>query len=646
MASREWPRLAAACQVFTCNEPTPASSCSTSWTYRPMRGGEKVEFPQAMFPGMQREQRRPPPHHLHPPPPPHRAWDQLDKQYDPHLPPQGHPVLSLPNEHSLRLYNGGYAGGGAPLLNPHLHPNRPLLKEQHVPRGPPLLGDDMRAQVHQQRGYPGKMPAGPLKRPGPPLGEHSVIQHTPPPPLHIPAHPVLEDCPGPSKRKKSSEQAPHPGLQRFSNQSSVLSQPPPLPPPALQLPPKPAFWNPIHKDSGAVWQPQTSDRKNTQSQEIQDNNKRGMDRYTTKSSPNSSSPSNRSPPVNSAPESYNQGYAPHLHKNMLQPQARTHPSPHSSYPSPSSKVELALSCQAVDPSALHSQRSPLSGGRGGGRTPTTPTRGDQDRQSSPANASATSNKNSSSVPYSHFQPHPGLGHQGAPPAPPLPPASSTSVPQQQQSGPHDAWRYQSRLSSHSLEPGIFVPPGLLPHPQQSHNQVVDGRLPGLSQHQHKVSPPPPLTNSTRTPVITSTPPMSLPSCTVSRYSSSNSVSMGTTSPPAGCSVNSSNNSWQRGKEPKPHDSTSADPGPKSQVDALLQGGCQSQPQEFIKPHKQKMSYYAQAKPDHPPPQFSSSALFSSGHHRAEDSPRGSPLHKPRPLSLSRSETFWTSLMRS
>lgn len=190
---------------------------------------------------------------------------------------------------------------------------------------------------------------------------------------------------------------------------------------------------------------------------LQDNNKRGLDRYTTKSSPDTCSPSNRSPPLISAPESYNQGCAPHLHKNMLQPQARNHHAPHSSYPSPSSKLELALSCQAVDPSALHGQRSPLSGGHGRGRTPTTPTRGDQDRhQSSPANASATSNKNSSSVPYSHFQPHPGLGHQGAPPPQPpplplpLPPASSPSVPQQQQGGPHEAWRYQSRPSSHSL----------------------------------------------------------------------------------------------------------------------------------------------------------------------------------------------------
>lgn len=176
-----------------------------------------------------------------------------------------------------------------------------------------------------------------------------------------------------------------------------------------------------------------------------------MDIYTTQSSLNSSSPSNRPPLLNSTAGSYNQGCAPHLHKDMLQPQARNHHSPHSSYPSPGSKVELAPSCQAAEPHVLHNQRSPLSGGHGGSRTPT---RGDQDRhlkaQSSPANASATSNKNSSSVPYSHFQPHPGLGHQGAPPPPPLPPTSSTSVPQQQQSGAHEAWRYQSRPSSHSL----------------------------------------------------------------------------------------------------------------------------------------------------------------------------------------------------
>lgn len=127
------------------------------------------------------------------------------------------------------------------------------------PQGPPLLGEEMRAQVHQvgasligcdlvsslyiqktspsqaftdsmtrdnlvkllmsfsdiaininfctqQRGYPGKMPGGQLKRPGPPLGEHSVIQHTPPVSHHIPPHPVVEDTPSPSKRRKSLDQ--------------------------------------------------------------------------------------------------------------------------------------------------------------------------------------------------------------------------------------------------------------------------------------------------------------------------------------------------------------------------------------------------------------------------------------------------------
>lgn len=169
--------------------------------------------------------------------------------------------------------------------------------------------------------------------------------------------------------------------------------------------------------------------------------------YTSKNSPNSSSPSNLSPhPATSSPGSYN-----HLQKDVLQPQAVNRLSPHSSYPNPRSKPEPGPSCQAMETRPLQNQSSPL----GGGQTPPTPTRGDKDHrvraQSSPANASATSNKNSSSssVPYCHFQPHPGLRHQGAPP-PPTPPTSSTSVPQQQQSGPSEAWRYQSRPSSHSL----------------------------------------------------------------------------------------------------------------------------------------------------------------------------------------------------
>ncbi|XP_070710415.1 lysine-specific demethylase 6B [Pempheris klunzingeri] len=633
----------------------------------PMRGVEKLELPQPMLPGLQREQPRPPPHHLHPPPP-HRAWEQLGQLYESHLPPQGHPIVPLPNEHSLRLHNGGYAGSGGPPPNPHHPPCRPnqLLKfggpqEQHVPRAPPLLGDEMWAQVHQQRGYPGKMLGGQLKRPGPPLGEHSVIQHTPPPSLHPSSRPAAEDCPSPSKRKKSSDQVSHPGLQRFpgpgqsllSQQQSSVHHPPP----------KPAFWNPLHKNN-TPWQLQTSDRKNAPSQVFQETNKQGMGSYTQKSSPASSTPSNVSPLPNSSPGSYNQGCAPRLQKDAFQPQAVSQQSPHSSYPS--SKLGLPPPCQAMEPRGSHSQRGPLIGGQGGSQatshTASTQTRGDRDQhlhaQSSPANP-ATSNS-SSSVPYSHFQPHPGLGHRGLPPPPPPPPpASSTSVPQQQQSGPHDTWRYQSRPSSHSLESGIYRPPGLLPQRRQSHNQVVESRVPGPSQHHHHVSPPLPPTNSTRTPVITPNHPISQTSCSISSYrnvssSGGEGVSTLSTSLPAGCPVNnsSSNTSWQRGMEPVLQTSTSSVTSPASQLDALLKPGCQrgqtataNQPQQQGRPTTQqrgptksqpvkgKTSYYAQAELEQPPTFSSSSSLFSSGHQRAGDSVITSRVANHRPSAL-------------
>lgn len=187
----------------------------------------------------------------------------------------------------------------------------------------------------------------------------------------------------------------------------------------------------------------------------QETNKQGLGSYTQRSPPGSSTPSNLSPLPNSSPGSYNHGCAPQLHKDTFQPQAVNQQSPLSSYPSPSSKLGLAPPCQAMEPQGPHNQRGPFIGGQGGARatshTTCTPSREERDQnphaQSSPANPPATSNNNrSSSVPYSHFQPHPGLGHQGRPP--PAPAASSTSVPQQQQSGPHEAWRYQSRPGSH------------------------------------------------------------------------------------------------------------------------------------------------------------------------------------------------------
>ncbi|XP_026208340.1 lysine-specific demethylase 6B [Anabas testudineus] len=628
-----------------------------------MRGGEKLEPPQSMLPGLQREQR--PPHHHPYPPPPHRAWEQLGQLYESHLPPQGHPGVPLANEHSLRLHNGGYAGSGGPPPNSHLSHSRSnqLLKfggaqEQHVPRGPPLLGDEMWAQVHQQRGYPGKMLGGQLKRPGPPLGEHSVIQHTPPQSLHSSSRPpTTEDCPSPSKRKKSSDQVSHPGLQRYSGQTMLSQQQSPV----HHLPPKSAFWNPLHKESNPPWQPHTSERKNPQAQEFQEPNRQRMANYSQKSSPASSSPSNLSPPSNSSAGSYKRDCAPKLKKDPFKPQAVNHQSPHSSYPSPSSKLGLAPPCQSMEPHGSQNQRGHLIGGQGGSQatshTASTLTRGDKNQhlhaQSSPANPPATSSSNnSSSVPYSHFQPHPGLGHQG--PSNPPPPAANSriSVPQQQQSGPHGAWRYQSKPSSHSRESDIYRPPGLLPQRQQSHNQVVDSRVP--SQHHHRVSPPLPQTNSTRTPVITPNVPTSQTSCPISPYNSSSSSTSGgvttaTATPPVGCSENSLKNNWQKDQDSVCQTSTSAITRPTAHLDALLQldtrrghapmaskhhkqRSPQPQQEEPTKSQhtKEKKSYYTHSELEQHPP-FSSSSLFSSGLQRAGDR-ISNPLANPVPPS--------------
>lgn len=201
------------------------------------------------------------------------------------------------------------------------------------------------------------------------------------------------------------------------------------------------------------------------------------------------------------------------------------------------------------------------------------------------------------------------------------------------------------------ESGIYKPPGLLAPLEKNHNQVTDSRLPVPPQHH--VSPPLPPTKSTRTPVITSNPPMYQASCSVSRHGNTSSngvtkVGLSTviTSPPAGCSGNngSSNNSWHR--KPIPPKSTST----KSQMDSMLQpefqrgqvppanqshrqGLTTPQQQGLAKsqPMKEKMSYYAQAELEQPPP-FSSSSLFSSGHQRAGDSVITSRVSNPLPSS--------------
>lgn len=150
------------------------------------------------------------------------------------------------------------------------------------------------------------MPGGQLKRPGPPLGEHSVIQHTPPASHPLPPHPIVEDTPSPSKRRKSSDQVHNclflfilslflfssvcfssvvnfvdiffffflspiwlqvsqSGMQRFSGQSP---SPPQQKTQTHHQPPKPAFWNPIHKDNNVLWKPHTADKKHPHEHQV------------------------------------------------------------------------------------------------------------------------------------------------------------------------------------------------------------------------------------------------------------------------------------------------------------------------------------------------------------------------------------------
>ncbi|XP_077444919.1 uncharacterized protein kdm6ba isoform X2 [Stigmatopora argus] len=449
----------------------------------PIRGGDKLDLPQAALPGLAREQLRPLPpphhpphphhplHHLHPPLP-HRAWEQAGQLYAPHHAPQGHPA-AIPIEHSLRLHNG--AGGSLP--NPHLPAGRPVQalkfggpQEQQAHRGAPLLGDEVWAQVQQQRVHGGKMSASQLKRPWPPLGGHSVIQHAPAPP----SHPIKEDWPCPSKTKKSSEEMSHPGQQRAPG--SVQ------PSPSQPYHAKPVFWNPFHKENDK-WQTQGCDRNipplppEFQGRPVA--HKQALGSYSHKMPPAAgagaavATPSTAPPSLTCPPPNYKQGCGPHVSRDCLAPQQPPHFTHCGPTPTPP--------CQALEP---HRLRGPPAGTPAAGRDP------HRHAQSSPAKPAASSN---SSVPYSsHLQPHPGLGPR-CPPTPP--PAPATSLPQPgQQGGLYDVWRFQLPPGGHSRPPvsGLSKPPVPIPHHQQGHSQD--------SQRQGPAGQPP--GGSTRTPVIT------------------------------------------------------------------------------------------------------------------------------------------------
>ncbi|CDQ91053.1 unnamed protein product [Oncorhynchus mykiss] len=605
-----------------------------------VRGSEKQELAQAMLPGLQRADQQ------HLPPPPHRAWEQPGQLYE--LPPPPHPSVPLPSDHATRLH-GGYSPGPPASLPPR--PNQ-LLKyvdpqEQHLLRGPTSLGEDMWAQV-QQRGYPGKMLGGQLKRPAPPLGEYSVIRHTP----HPSSRPN-EDCPSPSKRKRSSEQVPHPGIQRFSGPGGhplpPQQQPPSHYPPP---PPKPAFWNPMHKASGA---PRAQPERKNGSPEFQvraESVKSCMGGYNYKPP----APSPISPPLTSSPGGYPQRHSgPHPpHKPSFSPQALNQPphnNPHSShpqYPKQPAPPRMGMEPRGGPPTP---QRGPTTVGRGVNNHPPPhhhqpPARGDRDSREPPQPSPA----NHTGVPYSHnphFQTHPGLGHTA-----PHPPASSTAVPQQHNPSPshHEAWRPQGQGQG---------------RPQNNHllgqqNQAGETRGPASLQHHQHPHISSPLV-PTRTPVIISTPQALCSQSQNNRYNNSSSItgpalSTVITAPPAVCSANST---CRRGRETMslPHQSSAAsqlerDPE-RSPIHPMLHPGYQGahagtanhphrapprpQQQQFPSQHHQQSvqgkSYYGRSDPDGTPASSSSSSSSSfSGHQRAGESVITSRGSHPSPLT--------------
>ncbi|KAG7465294.1 hypothetical protein MATL_G00174840 [Megalops atlanticus] len=225
---------------------------------------DKMELSPALGASVQREQRQP------------RVWEQLGHLYETEQKPDD-PARSY--QGPARLHHGYSAGpGGHFAPRPNQLPRFGSPHQQHGPRNMAPLGELWNPGQQQSRGFPGKMMGSQLKRPAPPLGEHSVIQHTPPPPLQH-QQPTSEDCPSPSKRKRgpSSEQIPHPAIQRF---------PAPGHPASHYPPPKAGFWNPMNK-GGASWP--LPDRKGGPL-DFQDSAKPSMGGFSYKPGPGAPSP--------------------------------------------------------------------------------------------------------------------------------------------------------------------------------------------------------------------------------------------------------------------------------------------------------------------------------------------------------------------
>ncbi|XP_062850355.1 lysine-specific demethylase 6B [Trichomycterus rosablanca] len=464
------------------------------------RGGDKLDLPQALLPGLHRDPRMPP---AHP-----RPWDPLRQHFEP-----------LPSDDHVRLHKGYNAGPPAHLTaraNQLLKYGPPPLQPGSRPM-PPLQDMWEHSQQQQQPQHRGPYShAGQLKRSAPLLGGHSVIQHTP-----LSFTRPNEVCPSPSKRKRSSESdqnmiSTHSFPEPVGTSLSLLQQP--QPPYHL---PKQGFWNPLQKED-ANWNP--AERKADQAV-FQDMQRPDIAAYNYKQSP-SSKPSSISPP-SATPGGYGQSKGPspqHLRPSQ---------SPHSLGSSPHNN-------HLQQPTYTFTSNKPLAQTQG--EQPIIPSHKvhasrmrPSDRQASHSQSLSNSAKRENpaptpahhtTVPYSHprFQPHPGLVHSSS---------SFNSGTQAPQCTDQKPYRNQNKHGLHATESGPYnllmdsqVATSSL---QQQQNKSREIENTGISQ--------------ARAPVITPNMPSvqtSVPPCSLGLFSSVDTVS----APSANESGATTVNSWR------------------------------------------------------------------------------------------------------
>uniref|UniRef100_A0A8C1ZCQ8 [histone H3]-trimethyl-L-lysine(27) demethylase n=1 Tax=Cyprinus carpio TaxID=7962 RepID=A0A8C1ZCQ8_CYPCA len=574
----------------------------------PLHRGDKQDLSQALLPGLQRI-----------PPAPPRPWEptRTGQGYEP-----------LPGDNHNRLHNGYNAGPpahltarasqllkyGAPHPQFSAHGSRPM---------PPLSDMWTQSQTQQQPRGPHSH-SGQLKRPGPPLGEHSVIQHTPAPSLHRP----MEDCPSSNKRKKSSEsdQMPHSAMQRISGPPVHLNQQPS----SNYPPPKPGFWNPLHK-GGAPW---NLNEHKSGPINFQDSAKSRIGSFPYKPPPLNSSTTSSPTIPNTRGYEESRGAPPQSNKTAQSPESLGPPSQnphihHSTYSYPNSRPSAQTQVEPRGTTSKRGHDSALSSLNK--QAPPQPTsssspRADGDRP-------APSPANHTSVPYSHprFQPHPGLVHSS-------PSASNQAQATVPQHNPHKPWRNQESRDfsarGHSQ---------VASHLSQALNRLAEGdQCAGTPQ---RVSPP---QAPARKPVITPNLETPRPPCSLEPYTNFGSIPATSSAPSMASSIPSTPSSWRAMdssvliSNPNHVSMIGQNPGyqgvhPGVETLPNPQRGAQSQIQSTL-PHT------GQVRPNYTPVSSSPSTL-NSGLQRSGESvitsktsqhffnthpPVSSPLHCPQP----------------